>query len=98
MKCLVLMPSESLGSDLQILQQFSYSPLHLKKKKLFTFAYAGCSLLHGLFSNCSKWGVLSRCGVQSSNFDGFSYCRAQALGRVDFSRCGLVALQHEGSS
>ena len=41
MKCLVLMPSESLGSDLQILQQFSYSPLHLKKKNYLLLPMLG---------------------------------------------------------
>ena len=33
----------------------------------------------GLFSSCSKWGLLSSCGVQTSYCGGFS-CGAQSLG------------------
>ena len=30
-----------------------------------------------LFSSCGKWGLLSSCSVQASNFSGFSCCRAK---------------------
>jgi len=32
------------------------------------------------FSRCGEWGLLSSCGAQASHCDGFSGCRAQALG------------------
>ena len=58
------------------------------KFHLFTFGCAGSLQLHGLFSNCSKekllwascskWGLLSSCGVQTY-CSGLSCCRAQAL-------------------
>ena len=47
---------------------------------LLIFGCAGSSLLHRLFSSCSEQGLLSSCGVRASHFDGFSCCRAQALG------------------
>ena len=36
--------------------------------KLFIFDCAGSSLLHRLFSSCSKWGLLSSRGCQASLF------------------------------
>ena len=45
----------------------------------FIFDCAGSSLLHGLFSSCSEWGLLSSWGAKASHFTGFS-CGAQALG------------------
>ena len=52
---------------------------------------AGSSLLHGLFSSCSKRGLLSRCGVLAFHGCGFSYCRAWTLGHSGFSSCGSWA-------
>ena len=37
-------------------------------------------LLHGFFSHCSKWGLLSICGTRASHCSGFSSCRSQVLG------------------
>ena len=41
---------------------------------LFIFGCAGPSLLHGFFSSCDEWGLLS-------------FCRAWALGHAGFSSC-----------
>ena len=41
---------------------------------LFISGCAGASLLHGLFSDSSKQGLLSRCGAQFSHCGGFSRC------------------------
>ena len=46
---------------------------------LFTFGYAGSSLLGGLFSRCGGQGLLSSCNAQASHCGGFSCCGAQAL-------------------
>ena len=43
--------------------------------------------VRGLFSSCSKWGLLFSCSAQASLGGGFSCCGAQALGCVGFS-CG----------
>ena len=74
----------------------------------FIFGCAGSLLLCGLFSSCSKQGLVSSCGLQTSHCSGFSCCGAQALGRTNFSSCGtgaqelwptaLDALWHVGSS
>ena len=60
---------------------------------LFPFGYVGFSLLHGVFSNCGEWRLLSRCGVQAAHCSGFSCLRSQALGFVGFSSCGSWALE-----
>ena len=52
---------------------------------LFGFECVGFLLLHGLFSGCSKCGLL--CGTQASYYGGFSYCRALAL-EHRLSSCG----------
>ena len=40
--------------------------MHLKKQKyLFTYGCAGSSLLHGLFSSCGEWGLLSSCDARA---------------------------------
>ena len=52
---------------------------------LFTFGCSGSLLLHGLFSSCGQWGLLSS-------------CRAQALGHMFFSNWGSRALGHRLSS
>ena len=46
---------------------------------LFTFGYAGSSLLGGLFSRCGGQGLLSSCNAQASHCGGFSCCGAQSL-------------------
>ena len=58
---------------------------------LFIFDCAGSSVLLGLLSRCSEWGLLSGCDVQTC-------CRARALGHAGFSRCGSQALDHRYSS
>ena len=65
----------------------------LLKMILFIFGCAGSSLLRGLFSSCSKQGLLSSC-VRASHFRGFSYCRADALECVGFGSCGSQTLEH----
>ena len=50
------------------------------KKKLFFCGCAGSSLLCGLFSSCSKQGLISGCDARASYCDGFSHCEALALG------------------
>ena len=52
---------------------------------------AGSSLLCGLFSSCSKWGLLSICGMLPSHYGGFCCCGAGAV-------CGAGALGHTGFS
>ena len=52
---------------------------------LIIFGCIGSLLLCGLFSSCGQWGLLSCFGAQVSHCGGFSCCRAQALGHVDFS-------------
>ena len=46
---------------------------------------------HGLFSSCSKWGLLSSCGVRASHCRGSSCCGARALGAPASAAvvCGL---------
>ena len=66
------------------------TPPLLLKKLLFIFGCAGSSLVHGLFSRCCEWGLLSSCGAQASHCGGFS-CGAQALGHGAFSSCGTWA-------
>ena len=59
------------------------------------FIYVGCagsSLLHGIFSSCGHWGLLSSCGVQASLWGGFS-CGVQALECTSFSSCRTWASQ-----
>ena len=53
---------------------------------LFIFGCAGSSLLHGLFSSCSKQQLFSRCSAWASHCSGFS-CEAQTLGHAGFSSC-----------
>ena len=62
------------------------SVLKLKKTLLkFILGYAGSSLLHGLFSSCTKWGL-------------FSCCRAWALKHMGLSSYGSWALEHRLNS
>ena len=61
---------------------------------LSVFGSAGSSLLHRLFSSCSKQGLLSNCDVRASHCGGCCCCRARALGCVGFSSCSSQALEH----
>ena len=65
-----------------------------KKKNCFIFGWAVSSLLHRLFSSCSKWVLHSSCDVQASHCWGFSCCRTQALG----TRATSVVVTHRLSS
>ena len=58
---------------------------------LFIFGCSRLSLLCRFFSSYSKQGLLSNCGVQASHSGGFSCCRAESLGHVGFSSCGMQA-------
>ena len=64
---------------------------------LFIFGCVGAALLHGLFSSCRKWGLLSSCNVQSSYSGDFSCYKASALGHVGISRCGFWVPELSGS-
>ena len=57
--------------------------LHL----VYLFIYlgsSGCSLLHGFFCSCGKWGYSSG-DVWVSRCSGFSYCGARSLGHLGCS-------------
>ena len=62
------------------------------KKKLFSFGYAGPSLLLGLFSDCSRQRLLSSCRALASHCSGFSCGRAWTRARR------LQSLWHVGSA
>ena len=51
----------------------------------FCLGFSLVVVTRGLFSSRSAW---------ASNCDGFSCCRAQTLGHVDFSSCSSHALEH----
>ena len=52
------------------------------------------SLLHGLFSSCSKQELLLSCNAQPPHFGSFSCCGALALGLTGVSSCGSLAQEH----
>ena len=60
---------------------------------LFIFGCVSSSLLCGLFSSCSKQGLLCSCGTQASHCGGFSCFGAWALGHSDFRSCDTWAQQ-----
>ena len=64
----------------------------------FFFDRAGSSLLRGLFSSCSKQGLLLYLPCVSSHCGGLSCCRAWTLGCLGFSSCGSWALEHRLNS
>ena len=82
---------------------YFYCILYILQVSFYLFIYVGCAgslLLHGIFSSCGHWGLLSSCGVQASPWGGFS-CGAQSLGTwasevvvCGFSGCGSWALEH----
>ena len=47
---------------------------------------------------CREWGPLSGRSAWASHCDGFSCCRALALGSLGFSSCGSQVLEHGLSS
>ena len=64
---------------------------------LFIYGCAGSSWLCGLFSSCSKRGLLSSCGVRAFHCDGFSCCRTPALGLMvaaapEFQSAGSIVV------
>ena len=65
----------------------------------FFLVCAGSLLLCGLSSNFSEQGLatLLWC-ARASHCDGFSCCRARALGHSDFSSCGSWTLEHSLNS
>ena len=62
----------------------------------FISCFVGSLLLHGLFSGCREWGLLSSCSVRASYCRGFSCCRAWALGHAGFNSYGAGALLLHG--
>ena len=52
------------------------------------------SLLHGLFSSCSRQELLPSCDAQTPHFGSFSCCGALALGLTGVSSCGSRAQEH----
>ena len=61
------------------------------------FWLAGSLLLGGLFSSCSKWGLLSRCGVRAFRCGGCSCCRAGAPRCIWASVVAVPRLSSTGS-
>ena len=55
------------------------------------FGYAEALLLHGLFSSCREWGLVSRCRVQASHRGGISCFGTRAPGHVGFSSFSVWA-------
>ena len=71
------------------------SPFH-SKNFLFIYLFIGCvgsSLLRGLYSSCSEWGLLSSWGPQASHRGGFSCCRVWSPGCEGFRSCGMRTLE-----
>ena len=55
---------------------------------IYLFIIFGCTgslSLCGLFSSCSKRGLLFSCGAQASHCGGFYSCQAWALGCMGFT-------------
>ena len=75
-------------------------PCAFFKKKKFIYDCAGSSLLHRLYSSCSKQGLLSSCSTWASHCGGFSSCGAWAPGCKDSAAAlhSLVAPWHVASS
>ena len=59
--------------------------------KLVVLAALGLCCSAQAFSSCGVRGLLSSCGGRVSHCGGFSCCRAQALGCMDFSSYGAQA-------
>ena len=67
----------------------------LKKKVYFSFIFgcAGSSLLCGIVSSSSIWGLFYSCGMQTSHYSSVSCHRAWALQSAGFSSCSMWAQQ-----
>ena len=55
----------------------------------FTLTVLGLHCCVRAFSGCGEQGLLTSCGAWASHGNGFSCCRAQALGLVGFSSYGV---------
>ena len=66
---------------------------------LFIYLWVCCvfNVMCGLFSSCSRWGLLSSHGVRASHCGGFS-CGTQVLGLEGFGSCSFQALEHRLNS
>ena len=65
---------------------------------MFIFGCIGSCLLHGPFSSCSEWGLLSGCSAQAPGCNGFPCGQAKAVGRVGCGSGGCRALEHRPNS
>ena len=66
-------------------------------KDLFIYSFLvtkGLRYCPWAFCSCSEQGLLLTFRAQDSYCDGFSCCRAQTPGHVDFSSCSSHALEH----
>ena len=63
---------------------------------LLIFGCTGSSLLYSAFSSFQEQRLLCSCGMQASQYSGFSCCRAQALGAQAslVVAQGLVSCEH----
>ena len=59
------------------------------KKLVYSMHRLSIAVCAWAFSSCSKWGLLSSCGVPASPCGGFSCWGAQILGHVGFSSCSM---------
>ena len=91
-KMILTRDMEGMGMLWWLLQASLRSWHFFKLTYLYSFiylcGYAGTSPLHGLFSSCIEWGLLSSCSAQVSHCGGFSRCGARALELSGFSSCG----------
>ena len=84
--------------DLDIKHQSSNSRFRLLSRD-DRWGHKGITLVKFLahsfvaFSLVGVVGATLRCGLRASRRGGFSRCRAQALGRTEFSSCGSRVLE-----
>lgn len=64
-QCCVSLERVVMWSERSHSSYFLFMPF-LKKYNFIYFGRTGSSLLHGLSSSYSKWGLLSSCGVRAS--------------------------------
>ena len=57
----------------------------------FFLAVLGLHCFARAFSSYGNWGLLTSDGSWASHSNGFSFCRAQALGHTGFGGCSLWA-------
>ena len=88
--------TDNASSHFQILECFQCYVKKWPEVSLpYIYTYLAVLSLYchvGYFSSCSHWGLLSSWGMQASHCDGFSCCRARALGHAGFSSCSTWAL------